>query len=1126
MKEQGRSLGGEHFVSSQSLTARGQNPYARSGEIYNMAEGNGGLIDQHGRPIGETSVDVNSLIDFPATTPEQIQSKNAWRQAHGGMWPRDPNERQTLGQMIQQGIMPSVVAQNLQGAPQFQSEMPRERKRELKDAWKQGNTPLQNEDMLSDEEFDEAKSHNIDLQSDEVRQAHLTDLVVRVNNVDTLGYTDVKRLYEDINKLSTSTLFKDEDQLPNMISAVGARLSELNLEEKAREDAIRQGLPDTPEIISQLIEQRRPMRRTIDIIQERKRHILSSEITDENERVKDIRNNYIWLKRYVSTAYESAEGGSLQLSPETKQRLKDIIDKDPASMTEEEIKAQTLWLTQVGADQFNIQQYFVQVPGEKKGGNRYMIQSLEDLVDYIVEGQDHTFATGEKFEIINSKGEIVKENLISWIRSRIVALHENDPDNPINPFQGIYVNTAIRQISLNEIVNTPVYFQKRKTIIHGKEGAGGTVEAINTADHEYTELKNAMLHEAWLFGVSHSNDATYRSVRGRESELFSALGKMYANSVFTKNDRFEKFILRFAKTDRVEGQKSELQAFLDDNKQGSVGKAIQRSLVAYYYMAESIATPDQLDPKENPFYKALGPEGMKHYWQSIAESMLDAGLQGDMSNTLAGYQPGEGEDEMDKARIVLKHSELRDKISMEAAGKLGITKEDLDMYESNPEKLALKLMRNINAWSKKDMNVFDADTKDKRLVDMIHKAVAQASGRSAGLSRTDTIYAGLWAQSMVNWTGIGARNDTKALGFDAWSKLMNFDDYRLRQGSGRGGAGNILTMPGIKSLSLTFFDGIRVFKDFKNVHQQDLTDLSDEEIKEMTKKYGKDLYVPFMHLLQGGVGNDINLDKELEHFHFENNAQARYADIHINNAKNMMDFILDKGEYHLSDMFKKDSLGHLIFNHEGAKKLMDEYWKHIRYAFDQPGLLYGKEMWGWDNEVVYDKSGKPVVEHHKVKRKLVFKKKDIRHHLFGDEVINMGMYKRDGHEEENQPGHEDKMARNIFAYFIAKEILLRRKAGTGNELMTIGEIKALENFFGHITNEILVHRDNPDGSLVNVDIVDGFFNKDEWNSMLKFINSSYKRMNTEWGLLQLAGILVGGTLKTAEESSKQIFKLK
>jgi len=1105
------------FRPGEGLTSKGSNPYANYGG--NMPENGEGALrppDPIDAPLHDSSPRT-PRIDTPieAAVKAYLYQRGERELGH----PLTVEERRSLDMAAELGFIPPELRGTIGNPPepgtQLHNPIPPERRAELirqtREARRADQAPLGDEGEVLSEGV---RANDLNLQTGEQREAFKNEIYRQVNLVDTLSQEEVEQLERNLTLAQVKSII-NPDQMGNLAQAVGARLDDFAMDKRARKVASDQGLPPTKEVLEKIKEEMRPTKKDAAVINERKQNILDNKQTDPAKRLKDIQDNYSWLKKYVQDIYENATQGerTLKLSDATIARLYGIVNSDAGSMTEDAMKANTKWLTDIGADNFNMQQYFSQVTTERKGGRggAGVIQSLEDLVDMIADAQDHTFATGQKYEIINSRGEIVKENLIAWIRSSIVNLHQSDPDNPIDPFRQISIPAAFRDISLSTIVNTPAYFQRRKRSISGKEGEGGQVEFINTKDSGYDSLKNAMLHEAWLFGVSHSNNATYVSSRGSESELFGAISKLYSQNVFTKNDRILEHILRFAKTDRVEGQSSELQEFLDNKEQGSVGKAIRRSLVAYNYMAElTIPTPDSeasnkkggIKKEDNPFLKAMGEDGMKHFWQSISETMISNTYGKALESSLENYQPTQEEEELDAVQKVLNHPELYDKFIQESGNKFSISRADMDLYQANPEKLALKLMENINRWKKEDLNIFDKVDKDKRIQDMIHKAIAQAAGRKEGLSKTDAAYAGLWSQSMINWTGIAARNDTSALGFDAWSKLQNFGAYRLRQGQGRSGAGNMFSMPGLKRLSVTMFDGLNVSSDFDS----DREISAEEQMKART----------FMEVLQGGPGGDIDIDKKMDHVHFAGNAQSQFAANHINNAKSVMDFVLDKMEYKIKDLFKRDKDGSLIFNHEAGHKLMDEGWKNLRYAFDQPRFLYDSQIWEWEQKVVYE-NGKPVVGGDgMIKRELVFGQKTLREHMFNNEVIGLDMY------EGKSPS--DKMSRKIFGYLIAKEILAHRKYDSGYEQWSITDIQQIQKFFEHQAQEILIGEDS-DGRMVDVKMVKEFINKEEWNRMLGLIKSSYRKMWTIEGLIQLTGALIGGVGQASTEAVKESLKI-
>jgi hypothetical protein len=123
----------------------------------------------------------------------------------------------------------------------------------------------------------------------------------------------------------------------------------------------------------------------------------------------------------------------------------------------------------------------------------------------------------------------------------------------------------------------------------------------------------------------------------------------------------------------------------------------------------------------------------------------------------------------------------------------------------------------------KFVNLFNDTGKKQSEIALVREALRlageQRHGLESGLNSTgaertvkrkNLEYAEMWAYTMVRWTGAAARNDTTAIGYDAFAKTQRFQQYRIRQSSASRGAphGNEYDLPVIKSLTLDFFNGI------------------------------------------------------------------------------------------------------------------------------------------------------------------------------------------------------------------------------------------------------------------------------------------------------------------------------
>jgi hypothetical protein len=964
--------------------------------------------------------------------------------------------------------------------------------------------------------------------------------VAEINSALTAGTSleEVQKALRKLEKAASNSLLTPEDMKALQIE-IGKKENEFATAEaqSGTQDFDRQSKAKREQAIKQ-IEQMYGLNRNTDMA------LIESLMTDEKvshqERITRLRNGILeggklegdplkagqdslaWLQRYVGNLIESIDEDALTVNPHMEARLRAIakIDVDKIDKIEE-IKSIVQELTDT--DKLNIRKYFFELPtGQQDNKSRYTIQSLDELVDHILE-QGGDFRTGGKYEIRDARGEIHAENLIAWMRERLNFLRSNSPDSAINVFSDIQIKTSFRVINLNELVYVPGYFNKRKLIVKGTEEKA-KVETQNVEDKNNENLKLDMVMEAWLFGGSHSKDANYRAQKGVEKELEN-MGKFFSDELFTKNQDRMLRILRMKRSGSNNHlTAAEKEAFKDTEKdQGAVGKSVHKQILAFYHLAELAVDPNPDDEKskgkyekafpkgDNKFREIMGKEGMDVFFQSIASQIISSGVgfEDEMKSTIAEIQSRIKKGDLDKkldteqdtTRQILNMKEGRDvlwgKIETRAKN-FGFTKEDFDLFEGNgingAEALAKKLMKNIYKMDYGQLNIFADKKEEIRNIQLVSSAVNEAASAPFKLNKNDREYAGNWGFSFAYWTGIGARNDTSAQGFDAWSKLMNFQDYRMRGARERGGAGNTHNMAGIKRLSFTMWDGLHVRMG------------PEAEVKNKDEREG--FNTRLIDALEGGLEEN----KKLETFDFKGGAGAEFAEIHVKNALKLFQFLMDEQEMKLGDFVKTDQYGNIVFDHAKAQSLMGGPAKYIRYAFDQPGYLWGSNMRDYVTEEKRNKDGT-------LNRQIKFQDMNLRQYMFGEEINHLQgeLYKRPKHAKKK----DDEVARSVFGYLVAKEIKAHRTGNGNYPQWSIQTIQQIEAFFRQWSADVTkVPGKGANGIEEDYIVNEPYFDEKEWGSLLKLINSSYTQMyNKQLGLDLLAGTtkgligMVGGIFK-------------
>ncbi|MCL5433141.1 MAG: hypothetical protein M1524_03475 [Patescibacteria group bacterium] len=727
---------------------------------------------------------------------------------------------------------------------------------------------------------------------------------------------------------------------------------------------------------------------------------------------------------------------------------------------------------------------------------------LEDLAELIMETEQDKWKTGNEYELINEKGELVQENFLAWIRSRIVYYREQNPDEEINLFSMISIPMLYRSISFGEMYDTPRYFMKRIPKIAGEMSEKGepTGETATYWDYKredvYEKLKEQIFYEVWLSQKSHIFDVKYRTVMGIEDQLQKAIAEIHYFNVFTKTkDRLLR-LLKFPKIDKDELDlfinKDESRLAKEGVRQGSLGKAMRRLLLSYYYMSE-IEAPEDVQGG-NMFEKALNDKGKDRFYGSIALQLL-AGKYKDKADIVEHEFKSRHLDPKEKKDFSLMDDENRDRFFSLIKDQAASDNLNVNDFYGDRKKFALDVYSKFRGVetdkkAKEALNIYNAPKKDQFIISLVNDALAETVRGTENLSSDDAKYIQAFAYSMTYWTGISARNDTKAIGFDKWSNLQNTKDYRLRQARGRGILGEIFTVFGIKRLGVNFWEGIKGEKDSDPSHP-----------------------VSLLELLQGGEGDKIDIEgKEIEEFECEGYAQRQFAVDHILNGFKVFNFVLREHGMNFDKLFTVDQYGRLHFDPKEADKIMTSVWHDIRYTFDLPELLWQKNERAWWTDE---------------KGNLVFGTSKLKNLMFSEEIAGKeddskgetGMRMFDRKDIFGDAYYKDgtlkQMGRNVFGYIIGKELYAHRQWKVpGYTRFRMGTIELIQQYFAKFPAKI----EETEGG--NVVISAPFFSKDEWKRIAKIGNASSGKL---WAEETRYGVL-GGLAAGVTAGAKQFFK--
>lgn len=541
---------------------------------------------------------------------------------------------------------------------------------------------------------------------------------------------------------------------------------------------------------------------------------------------------------------------------------------------------------------------------ESRGLRSY--DSIQEIANDIMIQTAGDFARDGKYALLKSENgkEVFQEaNFLRWLRDRMYEFHDSDVDNPVNMWERISVIGGARATSITEMIFTKAMFTDENR---------GYLET----------LRDQVFYELWLFNTARDTDAIYRQILGDDEKLPEKLYEIYMRNAFTKRDTMDKILtlpnLDLAKQGELKWDSGDT---LRESNQDT-GKALRRALLAYYYIID----PEMLKKIEG------GDEN-----SSILFSNKNA-VAAYIKAKLGERKPGEKEEEFQKRereKIFDAIKKFRYTEKYLSPDKRGLTAEYLEKLKADSKEYELKYEDTINdinadiarfeqgklrANEEPDfmeaINPYNRAKKDLDLKDETKERIRLFTMQQANISYEEARYAETFAFAMTRWSGAGAKNDTGAVGFDAWTKVLLTEEYRERQAlSRRGGVhGNIYSFAGFKRLGVDFFIGT-------------------------ADKRGKSI----LEIIQGGQGDEVDLKSKLEKVTFGENTMAQFADNHINRTFKLFHNIVDTHEFNFDKFVTIDQFGRMVFDPEKANAFMDEHIKAFRYAYSTwDGLDYSK----------------------------------------------------------------------------------------------------------------------------------------------------------------------------------------
>lgn len=512
---------------------------------------------------------------------------------------------------------------------------------------------------------------------------------------------------------------------------------------------------------------------------------------------------------------------------------------------------------------------------KEQSGNPRSIQEVAQSIIYD-EGRDR-WGEGGAFPLLDADKNLNQANFVRWFRERMMYHHLN--------------NSRDYQLQLGNLVGITNMYGNTTSIFAMDKDRGQYFLDANTG-RVMDQLANQLKNELWLFGNMRNYDLLYQEYMGSDSELPKFLAQVHGKEEITQPGSL-KTIMTMSKDYGVEGDTS-------------VGDAVRKAYEIYYY-ASDFEELQKILGKNSIFFKK---EGFENAFKIIEKK---AGTDTTISEA--------GEDFIKK--IFSKEGGAIDPAAF------------------------IEAMNPFNNQNKPEFN-------KSIMREMVRQAVAEKYGLEYGLNkstkevevngktkapereflRKDLEYAEAWAWILTRWTGAAARNDTAAIGFDAFTKVMKLQDYRVRQSneSRAGQFGNEYDLPVFKSLVQDFFDAVTVekksgekvnttpFELFRRLDAiEDDKSLSEEEKKNEKKK----------------IADRMN---------FEQFTQKAYLANHINRGFEIFHSTMGAEEMKLEEIVKWDPFRGIILDRgKFEEQIKEKFLKPIRYAFSTYAQLdFGK----------------------------------------------------------------------------------------------------------------------------------------------------------------------------------------
>ncbi len=736
------------------------------------------------------------------------------------------------------------------------------------------------------------------------------------------------------------------------------------------------------------------------------------------------------------------------------------------------------------------------------------ITSIQDLSKFIMARQESAlYATGNKYELIDTRGNFKPENFLIWVREQIIQLHDDNRTAEMSPLSAVAIETDIRTMTIYSMTRFKgQYFRDQST------------------NEILRDLADNIVNMCYYFGFFRNMDLAYRQTMNRDDELPETIAKIHAGSDVTHDDNWASFL---SMPDKY-GHTVEEGSDLTETKTGD-GMLVANDI---YYNMSDIEELKAILGEESGFFskegfkKAMYILQDKLQWQNLDDFAELYDVKKDyfyITDSITGEKKAIFDSD---GRIIEKNffelmnifnkasadfvPFVREMVRLGVAEKTGLDYGFLPTERVNAEKSRFEeIVSEIKEEAvKKRWNVDDK---------LARKKAEEKIKRDRKASRINLTFAEYSSYVQQRPLLVASRNDTNRRGYDAMSKMDI--NYVIRQSS-EGTAGSIgneefYLNPIFKNIGVDFLTGLKtnsgrapveIFRDIREVRNNKELSLTEKQERK---------------------------NKLLAELRFKEGAALDFTANHIKRAFQIFHALTGGEEMNLDKIvqYKPMTQGGIFFDTaEFEKQIKEEHIKPLRYAFaSNDALNYGAIIRSFQ---YLDKDGMPV-----------YKDATLVEHMFGDIVLDeirqnarRGRLKgkrvnEDGKVEERSLSFEEyvnsregrtRIVKNVSRAKIAAELKKHRKYGAPVERWNAGMV---EKFISALESIHALERDpnNPDKIIENPN--KRFYSKEDILWIRKHSGTGRMRMFVRDILIAEGGTgLIKGSYGVVKDFIEDIFK--